>query len=113
MTILYRETDAAVATADIEAKRAGSCAMMRARSAAPHSTQRAISSSERPQPMQSCRVGWTTQTRMQGVSIPVSALVMAEFGCESRHHNGRQHECKRLGEQRPLGAAGAVLDGGR
>jgi hypothetical protein len=57
MTILYRETDAAVATADIEAKRAGSCAMMRARSAAPHSIQRAISSSERPQPMQSCRVG--------------------------------------------------------
>jgi hypothetical protein len=86
MTILYRETDAvaAVATADIEAKRAGSCAMMRARSAAPHSTQRAISSSERPQPTQSCRVGWTTQTRMQGVSIPVSALVIDGLGGKSR-----------------------------
>jgi hypothetical protein len=59
MTILYRDTDTAatLAAADIDAKRAGSCAMMRARSAAPHSIQRAISSSERPQPMQSFRVG--------------------------------------------------------
>src|SRR5262249_3658388 len=82
---LYRNVaEAPAAAADIAARRAGNCAMIRARSAASKSIQRAISSSERPQPMHSARVGCTTQTRVQGVSVPVSALVIDRFGSKSR-----------------------------
>jgi hypothetical protein len=66
--------------AGMAASRAANCVMMRARSAAPKSIQWAISSSERPQPMQRRSVGCTTQTRVQGVSIPVSSLAMLGLG---------------------------------
>jgi hypothetical protein len=69
---------------DIMARRDGNCAMMRVRSAPSKSIQRAISSSERPQPTQSPSAGWTTQTRVQGVSIGVSTLAMLALGGESR-----------------------------
>jgi hypothetical protein len=81
MTILYREADAAAAltVADSAARRAGSRAMMRVRSAAPNSIQRAISSSERPQPMQWPRLGCITQTLLHGDSTLASALAMNDL----------------------------------
>jgi len=71
------------AVREMAASRAGNCAMIKARSAAVSETQRAISSSERPQPMQSRAAGWTTQTRLQGVSMLVSMLGMSGPGGES------------------------------
>jgi hypothetical protein len=75
---------APVVASDIMARRDGNCAMMRERCAESKSMQRAISSSERPQPTQSPSAGCTTQTRVQGVSIGVSTLAMLGLGGESR-----------------------------
>jgi hypothetical protein len=67
-------------TPDIAESRDGNCAMSRARSAPSKLIQFAISSSERPQPMQSLSVGCTTQTCVQGLSMAVAVLAMLGLG---------------------------------
>jgi hypothetical protein len=93
MLTLYGVADAAcppLRALDIMARRDGNCAMTRLRSAASKSIQRAISSSERPQPMQSPSAGWTAQTRVQGVSTGGATVAMLGLGGESRGTlNGR------------------------
>ena len=59
----------------IAASRAGNCAMIAARSVSGSASQRAISSSERPQPMHIRAVGCTTQMRLQGEEIGVVLAV--------------------------------------
>jgi hypothetical protein len=54
--------------------------MMRARVVLSKLIQFAISSSERPQPMQSFTVGCTTQTCVQGLSIGDARLAMLGLG---------------------------------
>jgi len=66
---------AAGAAAAIACSRGGNCAIICERSSALSVIQRAISSSERPQPRHSAKAGWTMQTRVQGVSMAVSTAI--------------------------------------
>ena len=81
---------AVVAFAFNAASRAGNCAMIRERSASLSSIQRPISSSDRPQPMHMRDAGCTTQMRLQGDDMLVSAAmtISAEIARQHRHGAG-------------------------
>ena len=77
-------TAAASGTASL-ARRSGSSAMTRLRSASLKALHRAISSSVRPQPRHSREAGSTMQTLMQGVSIAMTSGSAANIGNAARN----------------------------
>ena len=83
--------------------RAGNCAMILLRSPSLNAIQLAISSSERPQPMQICNVGWTTQTRLHGdemlVSVAIKGAAYKNSGEVARHHRHEAGENKTSNER--------------
>jgi hypothetical protein len=89
LIVPYADAEAALAPL-IAASRAGNCAMIWLRSASLSAIHRAISSSDRPQPMHIRDTGCTTQTRLQGdeMLVAVAIKISAEIARQHRHEAG-------------------------